>query len=408
VAEVPVARALVAPYNRLAQGSASAAVTTFARPEYQRRRSTEVTVGPRIVGGSRPVIVEVPLVTSPVERRGIRTELDGEAGVRVPEDTRAELVSVTLKAEQEIEDLERLRASMELVAPRVALSARWTSDPDALADEALGRLAAAVHRVHMTFRGPLDDPDRMALERAMAATREAGCALLIEASASGGNAGDAVDVALGAARLAAEAGAHHLMLALDPSAVPSLLGAVRRLAALLEQAALAPPLVLIDRPRERQADTLLGPSLALGGLLCEGIGDALLIETGSATESRKLVFGILQAARVRITRTEFISCPSCGRTLFDLEETTARIKSQTAHLKGVKIAVMGCIVNGPGEMADADFGYVGWGEDKIALFVGHEMVEKDIPTDRADQRLIELIKEHDRWVDPPVPATEQP
>jgi (E)-4-hydroxy-3-methylbut-2-enyl-diphosphate synthase len=242
----------------------------------------------------------------------------------------------------------------------------------------------------------------------MAATGEAGCALLIEASASGGNAGDAVDVALGAARLAAEAGAHHLMLALDPSAVPSLLGAVRRLAALLEQAALAPPLVLIDRPRERQADTLLGPSLALGGLLCEGIGDALLIETGSATESRKLVFGILQAARVRITRTEFISCPSCGRTLFDLEETTARIKSQTAHLKGVKIAVMGCIVNGPGEMADADFGYVGWGEDKIALFVGHEMVEKDIPTDRADQRLIELIKEHDRWVDPPVPATEQP
>ena len=87
-----------------------------------------------------------------------------------------------------------------------------------------------------------------------------------------------------------------------------------------------------------------------------------------------------------------ISCPSCGRTLFDLEETTARIKSRTAHLKGVKIAVMGCVVNGPGEMADADFGYVGWGEEKIALFVGKEMVAKDIPTDSADDRLVELIR----------------
>jgi (E)-4-hydroxy-3-methylbut-2-enyl-diphosphate synthase len=164
--------------------------------------------------------------------------------------------------------------------------------------------------------------------------------------------------------------------------------------------------VLLDRPNDRGAHALLGPSLALGDLLCEGIGDSILIETGSADDSRRLAFGILQAARVRITRTEFISCPSCGRTLFDLEETTARIKSKTAHLKGVKIAVMGCIVNGPGEMADADFGYVGWGEDKIALFVGKEMVEKDIPTDEADQRLIDLIKTRGRWVDPPVPTAD--
>ncbi len=105
---------------------------------------------------------------------------------------------------------------------------------------------------------------------------------------------------------------------------------------------------------------------------------------------------------MRITRTEFISCPSCGRTLFDLEETTARIKSRTAHLKGLKIAVMGCVVNGPGEMADADFGYVGWGENKIALFVGKKMIVKNVPTREADDRLVELIKEHGRWVEPPV------
>jgi len=136
-------------------------------------------------------------------------------------------------------------------------------------------------------------------------------------------------------------------------------------------------------------------------LLCEGIGDAIHVEAESALGSRRIAFGVLQAARVRVTRTEFISCPSCGRTLFDLEETTARIKRRTAHLKGVKIAVMGCIVNGPGEMADADFGYVGWGEDKIALFVGKEMVARDIPTEESDDRLVELIKEHGRWVDPP-------
>ena len=155
---------------------------------------------------------------------------------------------------------------------------------------------------------------------------------------------------------------------------------------------------------DRGADPLLAPAAMLGGLLCDGAGDALQIEAPTAEESRRQAFNVLQAARVRITRTEFISCPSCGRTLFDLEETTARIKSRTAHLKGVKIAVMGCIVNGPGEMADADFGYVGWGEDKIALFVGKEMVEKDIPTDTADGRLVELIKQHGKWVDPPVPA----
>jgi (E)-4-hydroxy-3-methylbut-2-enyl-diphosphate synthase len=95
-----------------------------------------------------------------------------------------------------------------------------------------------------------------------------------------------------------------------------------------------------------------------------------------------------------------VSCPSCGRTLFDLQSTTERIKNQTSHLKGVKIAIMGCIVNGPGEMADADFGYVGGGAGKINLYVGKNCVEKSIPFDQADQRLIELIKQHGKWVEP--------
>jgi (E)-4-hydroxy-3-methylbut-2-enyl-diphosphate synthase len=119
-----------------------------------------------------------------------------------------------------------------------------------------------------------------------------------------------------------------------------------------------------------------------------------------ATDALRLSYNILQGARRRISKTEFISCPSCGRTQFDLETTTQRIKSQTGHLTGVKIAIMGCIVNGPGEMADADFGYVGAGPGKINLYVGKECVERNIAFDLADQKLIELIKAHDKWIDP--------
>jgi (E)-4-hydroxy-3-methylbut-2-enyl-diphosphate synthase len=110
-------------------------------------------------------------------------------------------------------------------------------------------------------------------------------------------------------------------------------------------------------------------------------------------------FSILQATRTRISKTEYISCPSCGRTLFDLQETTAKIRAATHHLKGVKIAIMGCIVNGPGEMADADFGYVGSGPGKITLYKGKEVVKRNVPSETAVDELILLLKEHDAWVD---------
>jgi (E)-4-hydroxy-3-methylbut-2-enyl-diphosphate synthase len=111
-------------------------------------------------------------------------------------------------------------------------------------------------------------------------------------------------------------------------------------------------------------------------------------------------FGILQATRTRISKTEYISCPSCGRTLFELQETTAKIRAVTHHLKGLKIAIMGCIVNGPGEMADADFGYVGSGVGKITLYKGKEIMKKNIDSAIAVDELIQLLKEHNAWVDP--------
>ncbi len=146
---------------------------------------------------------------------------------------------------------------------------------------------------------------------------------------------------------------------------------------------------------------LIDSSILTGSLLCDGLGDLVSIETEpDAVRAAKLTYNVLQGAGARITKTEFVACPSCGRTLFDLQTTTQRIRSKTGHLKGVKIAIMGCIVNGPGEMADADFGYVGGAPGKINLYVGKTCVRYNIPQKEADERLIDLIREHGKWVDP--------
>ncbi|MFM8460329.1 MAG: flavodoxin-dependent (E)-4-hydroxy-3-methylbut-2-enyl-diphosphate synthase, partial [Chthoniobacterales bacterium] len=148
--------------------------------------------------------------------------------------------------------------------------------------------------------------------------------------------------------------------------------------------------------------TLLAASARLGSLLCDGIGDAILLRTEDAPgQTLRLSYNILQAVGARIFKTDYVACPSCGRTLFNLQETTVRIKAATEHLKGVKIAIMGCIVNGPGEMADADFGYVGGAPGKVNLYVGKKAVKFNIPETEAVDRLVDLIKEHGRWVEAP-------
>jgi (E)-4-hydroxy-3-methylbut-2-enyl-diphosphate synthase len=152
-------------------------------------------------------------------------------------------------------------------------------------------------------------------------------------------------------------------------------------------------------PRE---DLILTAGSELGALLVDGLGDGVLLACpGEDTDFlRTTAFGLLQGARMRNTKTEYVSCPSCGRTLFDLQEVTEQIRVRTGHLPGVSIAIMGCIVNGPGEMADADFGYVGGAPGKIDLYVGKEVVRRAIPMESATDQLIELIQEHGRWVDP--------
>ena len=163
-----------------------------------------------------------------------------------------------------------------------------------------------------------------------------------------------------------------------------------------------PSPVIVKRKYSKPADDtlVLHSATDLGGLLIDGFGDGVWIESDNNPKLlNSLSFGILQAARTRISKTEYISCPSCGRTLFDLQETTAKIRSRTDHLKGIKIGIMGCIVNGPGEMADADYGYVGSGPGKITLYKGKEVVKKSVPTEHAVDELIGLIRENGDWIE---------
>ena len=184
-------------------------------------------------------------------------------------------------------------------------------------------------------------------------------------------------------------------------ALSSIVGPYRYLAGCLDTLGANLPVLLNYGSNARFDAVMLDASTQLGSLLCDGIGDAIKIEASLPPRALlSMSYNILQATRLRISKTEFISCPSCGRTLFNLQTTTERIKSKTAHLKGVKIAIMGCIVNGPGEMADADFGYVGAGPQKVNLFVGKDCVKRNIPEEMADEQLIELIKSQGQWVEP--------
>jgi (E)-4-hydroxy-3-methylbut-2-enyl-diphosphate synthase len=184
------------------------------------------------------------------------------------------------------------------------------------------------------------------------------------------------------------------------------IAAFRLLSARLKRLGMNNPILLKDlllfpeMPLEPRI-ALLQASVVIGSLLADGIGDAILVRgEAGAGQSLRLAFNILQAAGCRSFKTDYVACPSCGRTLFNLQTVTARIKDRTQHLKGVKIAIMGCIVNGPGEMADADFGYVGGAPGKINLYVGKQAIKFNIPEAEAVERLVDLIREHGKWAEP--------
>jgi (E)-4-hydroxy-3-methylbut-2-enyl-diphosphate synthase len=353
---------------------------------HRRRATRSLGEAPHAIGGENPVRVELDLGPLPADPRGFASWLHASLA-RLPELVCEGLLVEVLDPEsfQRLPELSRALQDSGLAAP---LSLR--AEPRFLADS-----GASAARGVVPVGALLDDAE---LEDAARAAAQRGFPLEWELR---GGAGEIARLAGRALDASARAGLESVLFSVDAQ-LP--VHAVRTLAARLRaRGAADAPIVLRHRrsPARSSEESLVAAAVDLGAPLCDGIGDAVALagweDPGTALD---LAYRILQGARLRTTRTEFISCPSCGRTLFDLEETTARIKARTQHLSGVKIAIMGCIVNGPGEMADADFGYVGSGPGTVNLYVGKQLVERHLPQAQADDRLVALIREHGRWVDP--------
>jgi 1-hydroxy-2-methyl-2-(E)-butenyl 4-diphosphate synthase len=384
-----------------------------------------VAVGLSAFGGSQPVRVFQPLpgelsrVDRAVERALTLAAADGLVQMR------PDVLSVLVRHQDDAAALHTLRQALDGAGAELPLAVCVPPDispfPGFLRDADL---------VSVNVDGIADErsPLRMTLERIAAARRP----VMLEvdpgrdrpAATEGGAAGGparaaapidpapaaraAVDRLLAAAAVATVAGCRDIAVSVSTRDTTLAVRTYRLLAARLADAEAAYPIHLLAWPEGDAAEVLLRASVLLGSLLCDGIGDSVQIMGGGRgledAARARLAFNILQGTGVRLSKTEFVACPSCGRTLFDLQETTERIQRLTGHLKGVKIAVMGCIVNGPGEMADADFGYVGGAPGKVNLYVGKVCVEKGVPAAVAGDRLIELIRSQGKWVDPPVPV----
>lgn len=424
VAEVPVCYALIKPYNDRLQHlpapppegiglrssecpSNGIEICEARNPyEYDRRSARLLDVGGLWLGGSYPVRVELAPRTPLAEAAELMHEIEALVRPARKDLPACEIIHLRVETEPDVE---------ACIAVSQGLRARGLMAPLAVdvssALPGLKRLLPHVAKLNVS-PAPHADASVWAkqLGELIEALKTAGGVVQWdiggrsahplppgEGWGEGRELEELVDTALALVGHCQTHAFDSYLMAIDGAPT---IPAYRLLAARLAAVGLETPLTL-KTTRYSLEDALLPASLTLGSLLCDGIGDVIeVVSDLPATDALRLSYNILQGARRRISKTEFISCPSCGRTQFDLETTTQRIKSQTSHLTGVKIAIMGCIVNGPGEMADADFGYVGAGPGKINLYVGKECVERNIAFDFADQKLIELIKAQGKWIEP--------
>ncbi len=422
--ELPVARALAERYDARftvgapgGAGADAAFAAPDAEPHYERRKTR--TVGTAKVRQARQGRQEQPGRQAQPKRQeqqgkqgqgdgacSASPDFGGEAPVRVeawlgpvPEDAEA-AAGRCAQSLSRLEEIDCESMLLDVQSPQQAplavdfaraLSTRGVLIPVALrAPAPQAALAAAEALVEIAAREDAAPAGRLV------STPEFGAApqgVLLEWELQEEDALPALEAALSRARPHA--------LGLSAPATPRLRA---RLAKVFKAADCeAMPLVLRHRaaPNHDAQTALLHAAIDIGAPLCDGFGDMVSLGgLGSLEQDVRAAYRVLQAARLRSAWTEFISCPSCGRTLFDLEETTARVQAATGHLPGLKIAVMGCIVNGPGEMADADFGYVGSGVNKVDLYVGKARVLRNVAAEQAPQRLVELIREHGRWREP--------
>jgi len=384
VAEVPVGFAIARRGGPGLEAPALEGTDPTDPCSYARRATRRIEQGTAAaaLGDQQDVRVEAHLGRANHVTPEQLRELGGEAAG----ERRLELARIEVSDAADVEAFCALRDVAAEV--NVALDA-WTAAAVWRDPALLGRLLECADR--LTPRGAAE-ADVAGLAQAVAGHEDT--ALLLEGHDP---------AALATWAQAAVAQLEHVALSLLPSAGPLLHPAwTRALVGELAARGLDLPLVLVasDPESGETEQNLVDAATATGSLLIDGIGDALRIEGPPAHRAVDVAYGVLQGARRRTTETEYISCPGCGRTLFELEPVTQQIKERTSHLKGVKIAVMGCIVNGPGEMADADFGYVGWKPGKVNLYVGKECVVREVPEDDAPDRLVQLIKDHGRWAEP--------
>ncbi len=378
-AEVPVALAIAERYANAPQPPAPSGGTCVPWDffHYERRPAAEVSLDGLSLGGASTVAVITP-IDGPLSRESTAMarvlRWASPAGRRQP---KPDAALVNLQDEADLAALERIAHRLsKWEQARLALIAR---------SEDLELLVHALPHVDGVLWPVQGDvtPIAVAVARAHKVLFLEGVVRYVEERTA------SIDRLLDAALVAREQGAQVVLTvrAREQERIHS----YRLVASMAASLGIDAPILL----QSDAADGLLTPSIALGSLLCDGIGDAAMVTGGE--DSIALTFNILQASGTRFTKTDYVACPSCGRTLFDLQETTERIKSRTSHLVGVRLAIMGCIVNGPGEMADADFGYVGGAPGQVNLYVGKECVQKGVPAEEADDRLVELIKAHGKW-----------
>ena len=384
----------------------------------KRRQASTVSIGAIKIGGTEPIRIQSMLTSDTTNVEACIEEIAGLDAVD------CEIIRLTVPNQKSVDSLPAIRAEMDKRGIKRPLVADVHFNPQLainvceFVEKVRINPGNFVDRKKFEVREYTDQQYQQELARVeekmlplIKNLKKYGCALRIGTNHGslsdrvmnrfGDNSEGMVESALEYLRILRKHDFEENVLSMKSSNPLVMIQAYRQLVQVMDKEDMHYPLHLGVTEAGNELDGRIKSAVGIGTLLCDGLGDTIRVSlTEASVNEIPVAQSILQSTRARIYNTDFISCPSCGRTFFDLESTTSQIKARTSHLKGVKIAIMGCVVNGPGEMADADFGYVGAGPGKISLYHGQTCVERNIPSAQAVERLIELIKEQGKWVYP--------
>ena len=384
----------------------------------KRRQASTVSIGTIKIGGTEPIRIQSMLTSDTTNVEACIEEIAGLDAVD------CEIIRLTVPNQKSVDSLPAIRAEMDKRGIKRPLVADVHFNPQLainvceFVEKVRINPGNFVDRKKFEVREYTDQQYQQELARVeekmlplINNLKKYGCALRIGTNHGslsdrvmnrfGDNSEGMVESALEYLRILRKHDFEETVLSMKSSNPLVMIQAYRQLVQVMDKEDMYYPLHLGVTEAGNELDGRIKSAVGIGTLLCDGLGDTIRVSlTEASVNEIPVAQSILQSTRARIYNTDFISCPSCGRTFFDLESTTSQIKERTSHLKGVKIAIMGCVVNGPGEMADADFGYVGAGPGKISLYHGQTCVERNIPSAQAVERLIELIKEQGKWVYP--------